>query len=149
MSALVKVVPETTLPKESVWIFGKVPEEPTEERFTEMVPELVIGLLEINNDVELKPTDETPVEFEIVKFPADVRRPLESTVKVGIWVCDPYVPGVTEVLDRIVEKITLELPSNDCEIEETSPDNVIVLEVFNLSVWDAERDPLDIPEVGR
>jgi hypothetical protein len=74
--------------------------------------------------------DETTVDFNVVPdsvpasaiieaVPAAVKRPLLSTVKVGIAVLDPYDPAVTAVLVNVAAKLPVPVPV-------TSPVKVIV-----------------------
>ena len=59
MSPLVKNPPDVTLPYWSVLTFVYVPEVPNKERFTEIFPDVVIGLNPIFNVVDEIPTEDT------------------------------------------------------------------------------------------
>ncbi len=60
---------------------------------------------------------------------AAVKRPLLSTVKVGMAVDDPYEPAVTDVFVKVAAPVTFVVPSNDPLVNDISPVVEIVLPV--------------------
>ena len=95
----------------------------------------VIVRVSVTNDVRFA----VPVSAAIFKklapvvtatLPAEVKRPFESTTKVGICVAPPYVPADTAVDARTSEMFWSEVPLTDM-VPVASPETPNVRAVFH------------------
>ena len=93
-------------------------------------------IVSVSADNEIFAVPESPAAFKklaavaTVTLPAEVKRPFESTTKVGICVAPPYVPADTEVSARTTEMFWFEEPSTDI-VPVASPDKPSVRAVFH------------------
>jgi hypothetical protein len=80
----------------------------------------------------VSPATVIPVETEAV--PAAVRRPLLSTVNVGISEEEPYEPADTEVLAKVSAKSTFPVPSKETAEAVASPEALKSLDVAEVQL---------------
>jgi hypothetical protein len=96
-----------------------------------IVPTLV-KLDPVTVDFKVVPL-KVPASAIIEAVPAAVKRPLASTVKVGMAVVDPYDPAVTVVFVKVADAVTFALPSNAPVVKDTSPEVEMVLPVVRVA----------------